>query len=246
MEPKQNNSVLPTPPAPGPVTPAPTPPPVSSDPLPKRFNLNLPVILAAIMLVVAIALGILAIIYIQKFNSAQVNVNQNRTEAAAIAREEQKQVDEKAFAEREKEPYRSYQAPGVLGAIKAEFPKTWNVYAEEDEASTSQLNVFMAPDVVKPPKSTSEPYSFRIRLERKLYADVLLTYQRDIDQGKLTAKNVTVSGITGTRMEGQIDAQRTGVLTLLPIRDKTLYLWTESNNFVEDYNRIIERMSVSP
>lgn len=228
----------------------PNQPVVSPDPSPasprEKRGFNLPAIMAVVMLILAIGLGALAIIYIGKFNKAQTNVNQQKNEAATIAKAEQKKIDEKEFAEAAKKPFRTYQAPGVLGAIKVEFPKDWNVYAVEDENSQTQLDVYMYPGVVRAPQSTTEPYAFRIKLAQSLYTETLEKYQKDVEKGILTAKNVTVSGITGTRLEGQIEKGRTGVLILLPIRDKTLFLWTESNNYLNDYNGIIERIGVSP
>lgn len=228
----------------------PNQPVVSPNPEPSsprgRGGVNIPAIMAVVMLVLAIGLGALAIVYINKFNKAQTNVNQQKNEAADIAKAEQKKIDAKEFAEAAKKPFRTYQAPGVLGAIKVEFPKDWNVYAVEDETKTTQLDVYMYPGVVRAPQSTTEPYAFRIKLENSLYTETLQKYQKEVEKGTLTAKSVTVSGITGTRLEGKIDRNRTGVLILLPIRDKTLFLWTESNNYLNDYNGIIERISISP
>lgn len=222
-----------------------SPNPEPASPREKR-GLNIPAIMAVVMLVFAIGLGALAIVYIGKFNKAQTNVNQQKNEAAAIAKAEQKKIDEKEFAEAAKKPFRTYQAPGVLGAIKIEFPKDWNVYAVEDENGQTQLDIYMYPGVVRAPQSTTEPYAFRVKLIQALYTETLEKYQKEVEKGALVAKNVTVSGITGTRLEGQIDKNRTGALILLPIRDKTLFLWTESPNYLNDYNGIIERISVSP
>lgn len=221
-------------------------PPTEKKPLREKRVLNIPAILAVVMLVLAIALGALAIVYINKYNKAQTNVNQQKNEAAEIAKAEQKKIDEKAFAEASKKPFRTYQAPAVLGAIKLEFPKDWNVYAIEEEGSSTQLDIYMYPGVVRAPQSTIEPYAFRLKLEKTLYTKSLERYQKEVEKGRLTAKSVTVSGITGTRLEGEIQKDRTGVIILLPVRDKTLYLWTESNIYLNDFNGIVERISVSP
>lgn len=215
-------------------------------PTKKDRNINIPIILAVVMLLVAIVFGALCIMYIQKYNKAQTNVNQERRDAATIAKQEQKQVDEKEFAERQKQPFRTYQAPAVLGAIKAEFPRDWNVYAIEDEKASDQLDIYMYPGIVRAPQSSTEPYAFRIRLSKQLYTQSLNKFQADIKNGTITASSVTVSGITGTKLVGEIQRNRSGVLILLPVRDKTLSLWTESNNYVNDFNGIIQRMSISP
>ena len=67
-----------------------------------------------------------------------------------------------------------------------------------------------------------------------------------LKKGKVTAKSVTVSGIGGTRFEGQIDDEQTGSMIFIPLRDKTLTIWTESGDYTNDFNTIIERLSVVP
>jgi len=246
MEPQQYNP-LETPQNPNPVYPdQPVAPPPGVEPPREKKQLNLPLILAVLMFLLALGLGILAIIYIQKYADASTNLDQHRAEAASAAKEEQKQADEKDFLEREKLPYRAYEAPAVLGALKIEFPKTWNVYALEEETASLQLDIYMYPGVVRATQSTTEPYSFRAKLERKLYTDALESYSNDVEKGTLKAKAVTVSGITGTRLDGEVVKGRTGSLILLPVRDKTLSIWTESPNYAADFETIVQKINISP
>ena len=226
---------------------APNPPPVAVEPPPKGGrHFNLPIFLAAVLLVLTIAMGVVAIYYILKYNEQKSTVDQQKTAAAQTAREEQKQADEAAYAERDKLPYRSYEAPAVLGAIKIEFPKIWNVYAVEEEKSDTQLDIFMYPGVVRAEKSSTEAYALRVKLQRKLYQDVVKANQQKVEKGELKASAVTISGATGTRYEGEVVQGRSGSLILLPVRDKTLSIWTESPDYLNDYNQIIEKLAISP
>src|SRR5687768_15020539 len=97
------------------------------EPPKRQFNFNFPVIMmivggATLLIVVGLLLY-----FLNQYNKAQANVEQQRIEAAETAKAEQKQADEAEFAQRLKQPYRSYQAPRVFGTIKVEFPKNWNV-----------------------------------------------------------------------------------------------------------------------
>lgn len=214
---------------------------------PKRqISLNIPMILAGLLLISTIALGLLSINYANKYTEAKTDVDGQKAAAAAAAKEEQKVVDQKEHEEMDKQPYRTYQAPAVLGAIQAEFPKNWNVYAKEEEKSDIQLDVYMYPGVVRDENSTTEPYSFRIRMQQKLYPEAMLPYQKRVEKGQLKAQTVTVSGISGTRFDGAITDERTGAIILLPVRDKTLFIWTESPTYMTDYDQIVAKMAISP
>src|SRR3990167_3909274 len=150
---------------------------------PKRgFNFNFPLIMGIVgVLLVLVLVGGL-IYFLGQANQSQSAINEQVTAAIEQAKQEQGQADEAAFVEREKQPFRSYEGPAVLGGLKVEFPKTWNVFAIEDEKASTQLDIFMYPGVVRSEKSTTEPYAFRLKLEQKLYTDTIKKYQSLVDK----------------------------------------------------------------
>lgn len=198
-----------------------------------------------LLIIATLAFAGLSVYYILQYNKEKTTVDAQVAEGANAAKAEQKQADDAAFAEELKQPYRSYTAPATLGQLTVSFPKTWNVYSEEDQEK-AVLNVYMNPEVVKAEKGYAGPYALRIKLQRKVYADELATMDDKLKKGKVIAKSVTVSGIAGTRFEGQIDDDQTGSMIFIPLRDKTLTIWTESGDYANDYNTIIERLSVVP
>src|SRR3989344_6030028 len=218
----------PTPTSQLPLDPTPAQPEPSREELKPQRHSSLPFILAIVATIIAIGLGVLAIYYVLQYNKEKTTVESQKAKAAEVARSEQKTQDETAFAKEEKFPYSTYEVPAVLGAIKVEYPKTWSVFAIQDESAATQLDVFMSPQVVLAEKNNTEPYAFRMKLEQKLYTESIKKYQSLAQKGQVTAEAVVVSGISGTRFNGQIDTGRTGSIILLPIRDKTLSLWTEA------------------
>jgi hypothetical protein len=227
-----------------PEQPAPSPiVPVTSSPKGSRFSLGK--ITIVLLAIATLAFGGLSIYYINKYSKEKTTVDAQEAEAAAKARAEQKQTDDKDNAEAQKTPYRSYTAPAVVGAIKVDFPKSWNVYAEESQEA-ALLKLFMNPEVVRSEKNYDGGYAFRLSLERKLYTDSVKSMQKLIEKGEVKAQPITVSGIAGTRFTGKVTPAHNGAMVMIPLRDKTLTTWTESNDFVNDFNTILERISVVP
>lgn len=187
----------------------------------------------------------LSIYYITQYNKAKTTVDQQRAEAAAEAKTAQKAEDEAAAIEAAKEPYRSYTAPAVIGALSVQFPKNWNVYATEDQDSAI-LDVYWNPDVVRSAKGFSGGYNLRVKLEKTLYADLVKKQQKAIEKGEVTAQPVTVSGIAGTRFNGKITADHSGALVVIPLRDRSVSIWTENSDVLADFNQVIERLSIVP
>jgi hypothetical protein len=56
-----------------------------------------------------------------------------------------------------------------------------------------------------------------------------------------------VPSVVGSRVDGSITPQKQGSMIILPVRDKTLEVWTESTSFLDDFNKnILPNMSFSP
>lgn len=207
------------------------------------FNLGTLAVVALVF--VALAFAVLAVYYIMQNNKTKTTVDQQVAAAVDAAKAEQKTQDDKANAEAAKKPYRSYTAPAVIGSLSVKFPKTWNVYADENQEA-AELDVFMSPEVVRDEGGYTGPYALRIKLEKRIYADAIKSLQSNVDDGKTTAKAAKVSGINGTRFSGQVLRDKKGVLIMLPLRDKTLTIWTEGNDFVSDFENVIKKLKVVP
>lgn len=212
----------------------------------QQGEVNILMVMVVFFTFTTLALAGISIYYIRGFQKAKTTVDLQRSEAAEIAKTEQKQADEAAFAESLKEPYRTYTAPAVLGALTVSFPKTWNVYAVENSSSNVQLDLFFNPDIVRADNTYDGTYSLRLTFAETLYTEVTKKLQNDVEKGLLRAQPITVKGVEGTRYSGQVTKEHTGVMVILPIRDKTLTLWSESTDYAKDFDSIIEKLQVSP
>lgn len=209
---------------------------------------HFPVKVAAIIVLTLASIGLLifGLWAYSQYTSVKGPVEEQRAAAAEAARADERAKLEQEFKQKEKEPFVSYMAPGVFGAFTFKYPKTWSLYAFEDESGKLQLDVYGNPETIRTFKSKTNSYAFRLKLERELYSEAVEDYQDLVEDKLLSVQTVKVSGITGTRYSGQLDKEHSGDLILLPVRDKTLYVWTEGKDYLEDFDRLVKTLAITP
>jgi hypothetical protein len=176
--------------------------------------------------------------------------NSDAKSAQAVAAAEKIQADQlqKKFDEDYKNPNKAYKGPIAFGTVSFNYPKTWSTYLD-DTNSAEPINSFFYPDIV-PSTQSGSAYALRVELQNISYSQVLGQYDAQIKQGKIKAvayippKMVGVANVQpGTRLDGIISQSSTGVHTgamvIMQVRDKTLKIYTESPDFLKDYNNIV-------
>jgi hypothetical protein len=142
-----------------------------------------------------------------------------------------------AFAEREKIPTRVYTTPQSSGSVEVTYPKTWSVYAEEDDVRGT-LESYLHPNYVRNIDS-EEPIALRVTVNSESYSRLAEKYAQAATKGTVTVKATEVSGVTGIRVDGNIVDEFEGALVAFPLRDKTLTVWTENKSYLTDFNDIV-------
>jgi hypothetical protein len=177
--------------------------------------------------------------------------NSDKKSAVAVANAEKIQEEKLAaeFAEKEKSPYKTYQSSADFGAVKIVYPKTWGAYVDETAQSGSPINGYFHPGFV--PKFTGDiPLAIRVQVVSQPYTTVLKEFDNGVKTGVLKASPITVEqvkGVTGMRYDGKVTPKYNGAMVVLPLRDKTLKIWTENPGNVADLNNIIlKNLSFSP
>jgi hypothetical protein len=96
-------------------------------------------------------------------------------------------------------------------------------------------------------------YNLRVQVVTSTYSQVLNQYSSKLKQGGVTATPYSlpkVPNVAGTRLSGKIfDSSSTtsGDIILLPMRDKTLEIWTESPSYMADFNTyILQNLTFAP
>ncbi len=196
--------------------------------------------------IVIIALSLLAATFIGLFIWMTFNYNDAKTDLdLKIEKAVTEAVDDKVeeledeFAEREKDPYKTFAGPIDYGELSFKYPKTWSVYIAKDASRGGNFEAYMNPGEVNT-VSQGTINSLRVIIRDESYEDVVAGYQRDIDNKNLTMTSITVNGVTANRYTGVIPGtELNGFIVVFKIRDKTAILQTDSTLFKEDFDTLI-------
>lgn len=204
--------------------------------------LLIPLILAVVFFLAALGFGLWA--YSERTDYKN-NTDAKIATAVEVAEKETATEKDNEFIQREKEPLQDYQGPATQGTIVLKYPKTWSAYVDESKG----VDGFFHPNFV-PGVATDPNYALRLQVVDKPYAEELKAFDSQVKQGKTTAtpyKPINVDNIIGTQLTGEIDGQKTGTLILLPLRDKTIKIWTEADQFKEDFfNNVMANFKFAP
>jgi hypothetical protein len=200
-------------------------------------SLVLPLVIVSVFLVGSLGFGIWAFMGRADYKD---NSDQKVTAAVKVAVAAEDVKKDAAFAEKEKSPVKSYTASSSLGSLSFQYPKTWSAYIVESSGGQT-LDGYFSPNIVPDIKSDTS-FALRIQIVNTSYAAVLKTFDTNTKNGKVAAaayRAPKVNESLGTMLTGLIDTKKQGVLVLLPLRDKTIRIWTEGEDFRGDFNDIV-------
>lgn len=207
--------------------------------------LLIPLIASVFLLIGAASFGAWA------YNSRQDyknNSDQKSAVAAAAAVKSTQVKDAAKYAEEAKNPLKQFVGPAQYGSITAKYPKTWSGYVIKN--NSTPLSTYFQPDVVDNIADSDSAYSLRIQVVNQSYAQQLDTYNTLVQGKKVTASPFSftkVPSVVGTRLDGQISKENQGTVIVMPLRNLTMLISTESQSFESDFNNIIlPNFSFSP
>lgn len=213
--------------------------PLSPQPAPaKKSSGGLKTVLIVLLAVLLIgALALLAYLY-PEYLSTKKDVSTQIATAVAKAEKETSDKKEAEFAEREKEPYSRFSGPADYGELSFEFPKTWSVYVEEDASSGGDFRAYLNPSQVNP-KPKEGISALRVIIKNSPYDTVLTEYNKYVENGVMTSSTIKINGETASYFKTTDKNDWQGAVVLIRIRDKTAFLQTDSELFLEDFDNII-------
>ncbi len=206
------------------------------------------VIAFAALFVLATGVGVWAFMSRQDYKN-----NSDAKVTTAVAANTQKvQADDKVkYDEEAKSPLTTYVGPEAYGSVHLSYPKTWSAYVVTN-SSSAPLDAYFHASYV-PGLDTRQPYQLRVQVVDRAYDKELDRYKSAVKSGSAQAAAYSlpkVPKVVGTRLTGTIspDSQPvTGSLVLLPLRDKTLAIWAESNDYLNDFNTyVLPNVTFSP
>lgn len=210
--------------------------------------LLVPVILLSLLFIIAGYFAFWA------YGSRQDYKNNTDAKIAAAVAANTKSIqadDAKQYAEAAKNPLTVYTGPDAYGSVKVSYPKTWSAYVDTTNSSLP-LDAYFHPNYV-PSVNAQQTYNLRVQINSQSYSTVMTQYNGRIQTGKITAAAYSlpkVPNIVGTRLTGPVvpnNPNAAGVLVLLPLRSTTLEIWTESNDYLSDFNTyVLPNLTFSP
>lgn len=205
-------------------------------------------VLTALLLCGAVAFGAWAYTSRQDYKS---NVDQKVAIAVAQAQQRESTIKDQQFAEAAKQPLVTYKGPEAYGSLVVKYPKTWSGYVDDTGGSGGQpLNGYFYPGVVPSLTSLSSAFALRTVVLTQSYDSAVQQFTALAKSGKVTVAPYAlpkVNSVIGVRIKGQLSSQKTGTMVVLPLRDKTLELWTEAPQFEADFaSNILPNVDFSP
>lgn len=177
-------------------------------------------------------------------NMSNYKNNSDAITAAAVqkATQETQTSKDNEYLEKMKSPYRTYKGSETYGSVEVTYPNTWSAYVDEKGSNGSAvIDGYFNPGFV-PGTGTESPFALRMQVSTQKYEDYVKQMESRIKQGTVSAsayRAPKVPSALGTRFEGEINPGKKVSLVALPLRDKTLLIWTESNTILSDFNNIV-------
>lgn len=213
------------------------------------INLMVPLIASVALVLV---LGVFLLIELGNVNKYKNNADQLISAAVTKAKSEQQNTDNKLFFIEYQKPYTTYNGPQDLGSIVFNYPKTWSSYVEtnQQDGNSNPLDGFFYPKTLPTIQNEAATnYALRIRIVAQTYSDTLNNYQGTVQQygGTINPYSLPkLPNIVGVKVSGKLDSGKNGTLVLMPLRNETIEIWTEGDQFGSEFNNILASFTFSP
>lgn len=210
-----------------------------------RGAINGPIIAITALAILVIGFGAFGIWSYIQYSTVKADVDGQIADAAAKAAKEQNEIDEKKFAEREKQPMRQFAGLDDYGRLTFDYPKTWSAYQATDVSKgggatyEAYLNPILVPPVTLANKNSMK-YALRVTIEQRLYDDIIKTYSARIKKGDLQSSAWTNGEYSGTMLVGNFTKDIRGRAVVMKMRDRTLTVRTDADVFKDDYEALIK------
>ncbi len=199
-------------------------------------------VMVVVLAVLTVAFGGLAIYFNSKYQTTSTDVQGQIDRAVLEAQKEQQEIDDKKFAEREKEPNKTFYGPDDYGRLTFKYPKTWSAYVDTDISRGGTYRAYLNPDVV-PPIDDDQQFALRITIENKDYDKVVSSYDSLVKKGDLRSSTTSSQGNVGTRLDGNFSKDIRGAAVIYKFLDKTITVRTDADTFKPDFEKIIKTLS---
>lgn len=226
---------------------APVQPTAASQLKPRHpWGLIISLVLTVLLLLGALGFGGWSFARMQDYKN---NSDKKSAEAVAKAEEALSKKKDAEFAEESKKPTKAYLGPATTGSVGFSYPKTWSAFVTAEDKASIPVEGYFHPDVV-PGIQSDTSFALRIQVLNQAYDQVLKQFESSVKTGKAKIsayRAPKVDSVLGSRIEGAIAQNKQGYMVVLPLRDKTLKIWTEADTFRGDFdNTVLSTLTFSP
>lgn len=205
-------------------------------------------VVTVVLLIGAASFGVWAYSGRQDYKN---NVDAKVATAVVDAKQVESARKDAEFAEISKSPLKTYVGPEAFGSMHLQYPKTWSGYVITSTENTPYIDGYFNPGVVPDTQSEASVFAVRIRISGDSYSTIMSNYQSGVDDGTVKVqpyKLDKVPGVVGSKIVGTLaDSERKGTLIVLPLRANALEIWTESDKYLNDFNKyILPNFSFAP
>ncbi|HSW37464.1 MAG TPA: hypothetical protein VLG37_03800 [Candidatus Saccharimonadales bacterium] len=178
------------------------------------------------------------------------NVDKKIAAAVELTKQQVSSAKDKEFAEKEKQPLTTYKGPSSYGSVTILYPKKWSGYVDATSNGSAQLDGYFYPGVVPALNDQNTAFALRVQVVSTTYDQSASDFSSQVEDHSVTVTPYVlpkVPNAVGIKVDGKISNDKTGTMVLLPLRDKTLKIWTEGSQFSTDFtNSILPNFIFSP
>jgi hypothetical protein len=192
--------------------------------------------------VLVLGLGSFGIWAFVSYNDASSDLQGKIDVAVAKAKEVKGNDDEAKFAEREKQPNKTFKAPDDYCALTFQYPKLWSEFWSEQLVNGGDFKAYINPGYV-PSITNSQQFAIRVAIEQRDYDQVTNQYDSLVQKGDLKQSVTTSQGNQGMRLDGNFSKNIRGSAVIYRCRDKTITVRTDADAFKSDFETIIRTIN---
>lgn len=211
---------------------------------------NLLIIPVVVLTLLFITVTVMAYVIYGQGQDYKNNSDKKVADAVEIAKKQTSTSKDNEFAEKEKQPLRTYQSPSTSGNVTITYPKTWSAFVTENaQTSATQVDGYFHPSFV-PGTQSGTAFALRVQVLPQAYDQVMQVWSAKLKIGKVKVapfRATKVPSILGSRVDGEMDINKQGSAVILPMRDKTLVVTTQSPAFLNDFNNnVLPNLNFTP
>lgn len=180
----------------------------------------------------------------------KMNSDAKVASAVTVAHQAESTAKDRQFAEISKQPLRAYNGPQAAGSLVVQYPKTWSAYVDDSGTSNATVDGYFYPGTVPAINAQSSRFALRLQVLTQSYSSIVASLRDTQQSVKATVTPFAlakVPSVIGLRIDGNYKDQKVGSMVILPLRDKTIEISTESNDSLDDFNKnILPNLSFVP